>query len=238
MKAISRGVTPPRTQPSRSSSESFRHGPESSAAGKVQRTQECRLPVDPRARARAVRPPALGADLLHQPRREGPAEDGVRDDERHVVVVIGRRPERPDEDLRLRSLRLVHDEEAAAGAHRRLRDRLGGARARRQGGHEPGCDDGSAVRRHVSRDAHDDVALDDEASIETGDVLARDRRHALRRAAGADPVRVSFEERRAASPSGRRRDRCRAPRRSPPRSLASGGRARPPGTWACSTSAR
>jgi hypothetical protein len=97
-----------------------------------------RLPVSigGEARGRAVRPAPFGPDLAHEARGERAAEDGVCDAERNVVRVERRSAERADEDLRLRALRLVDEDEAPSFLGLRLDDGVGEADAFGDGAEE------------------------------------------------------------------------------------------------------
>ena len=65
------------------------------------------------ARVRAVRPTALGANGAHHARREGAAEDGGGDVQGDVIVVARMAAHFAEEDLRLRPLGFVDEDEPA-----------------------------------------------------------------------------------------------------------------------------
>ena len=69
------------------------------------------LPIECQPRVSAVRPTALRANRLHQARGERPAEDRVRHAESDVVVVVWPRAQAADEDLGLRPIGLVDEDE-------------------------------------------------------------------------------------------------------------------------------
>ena len=155
------------------------------------------LPVDGQAGVGAVGPAALRADGLHEARGERPAEDGVGHAERDVVLVVRRGAEGADDDLRLRPLGLVHDDEAAPLDWRWRGDGIRDARARRELREEPRRERAGLLHRHVTREPEDGVRADEVLRVERTNVGFTDRLHRRKRPVRAPPVRVAGEERLA-----------------------------------------
>src|SRR6188768_3836995 len=99
--------------------------------GKGPHAEALATAIEGHAGVRAIRPAALGADLLGHARGEGAAEDGVRDQQRDVIVVARVRPEAADHDLSLGAFRLIDDDQSPTGYRDGLGGRIRGRRAAR-----------------------------------------------------------------------------------------------------------
>ena len=114
-----------------------------------------------------------------------------------MVRVVRCGPEAADEDLRLRALRFVDEDETPSFGERacRLSDGVGDARAFGKSPREPLGEVPGAARLDVAREAQRDVPLDEVGLVRSAHVVFRDVRECLARAGRASGVRVTREHR-------------------------------------------
>ncbi len=133
--------------------------------------------------------PALGPQHVVQPVRAFAAEDLHREVPRQVVGMLPRNRQHADANLGLHRVRLVDDDDATGG--RRRFDRLGrrDIRARPAAEHALGRRE-RLVARHVADDRQDHVVRDEVALVVRLQILARDPRQRLGRAAARQAIRM------------------------------------------------
>ena len=163
--------------------------------GKGPHRERMALSFDRQASARAVGPPALAPDLAHHPRGERAAEDGRGRDERPVVRVARVCAEAADEDLRLRTLRLVDEEQASPLGRRGLGERIVDARPLGHRADEQRAERLRLLLRDRSGEAEHDVRLHEALGVRREHVLARELVHARGTSRGGARIRVTLEQR-------------------------------------------